>query len=203
MDQNFEKYESLIEMIDSTPKVQPPERLTANIMRRLDVTEKASIWTRIKDDLQDLVRGTYKFAWTQKLTVSNPRECSYCFFMTGFFYFVMGIILMSGFRTISGSSSQTDWINLQPFLSLSTAIWLLALGGILILKNRTALKIARLGTLIYIFCTVSNGVLLSTYLHIQFAGIIMTGFIIGGIVMGAMLALAVETVEQVEFRRLA
>ena len=178
MNKDSNEFKNLIQLIESAPKLSPPDRLTQEIMARLDVAEKAGIWTKIKGDLQDLVRGSYTFRWAQKLTVSNLRECSYCFFMTGFFYLVMGVILMAGFRTISGSLSQTDWIQLQPCLSLSTAIWLLALGGILILKNRIALKIARLGTLIYIFCTVSNGVLMSSYLHIPYAGIIMTGFII-------------------------
>lgn len=195
MNQDFNKFKCLIEIMESEPKLQPPEGLSEKIMMRLAVEERHDLWRKSKGAISDFLVGRYHFGWSPKLTVSSPRECSYCFFMTGFFYLVMGIILMVGFKTISSSFSATDWIKLQPYVTLSTAIWLLALGGILIMESRTAFKIARFGTLLYIFCTVSNGVLMSSYLHIPYAGIIMTGFIVAGIVMGTMLALAVENLE--------
>ena len=107
----------------------------------------------------------------------------------------MGIVLATGFKAISSAMAATDWIALQPHVALGIAAWLLALGMVLIMDGSTAIKIARYGTLIYVFFAVVNGILMRSYLHIPYAGLFIIGFVAASALMGVMLALAVKKVE--------
>ena len=107
----------------------------------------------------------------------------------------MGIMLITGFKAISYAMATTDWIALQPHVALGTATWLLALGMVLMMDGSTAIKIARYGTLIYVFSAVVNGILMRPYLHVPYAGLFISGFVATSALMGFMLALAVKKVE--------
>lgn len=189
MDQDFNEFKQLIELMESAPQLEPPERLSQDVMARLAVGEKQGSELKLKDAIYAFWSGRLKFA------VSSPRECSYCFFVTGFFYFVMGLILIAGFKATSAAPSVMNWISLQPYFILGMAAWMIILGGILITDNGTGLKIVRIGTFIYIFSTVFNGIQISPYLHVPYAGIFLTGFIIAGITIGSILAFAVQILQ--------
>jgi len=127
--------------------------------------------------------------------VSNTRECSFCFFITGFFYLIMGIVLMAGFKAIGFSMAAMEWIKLQPHLTIGAAIWLFTLGVVLMLDGSAVIKMVRYGTLFYIFFTVFNGILMRPYLHVPYAGVFIIGFVATSAFMGVMLALAVQKME--------
>jgi hypothetical protein len=88
-----------------------------------------------------------------------------------------------------------EWIKLQPHLTIGAAIWLLALGLVLMLDGSAGIKAVRYGTLIYVFFTVLNGILIQTHLHVPYAGVFIVGFVATSALMGVMLAHAVKKVE--------
>jgi len=194
MNEDMSEFKDLIRIMETTPKVQPPDGFTEGVMVRLATEQTDGVWMRIHSMIDPIVAGVGN-GWIQQMTVSTPRECSLCFFMTGFFYLIMGIILTIGFRTIGSGMALADWIALQPYLAIGSAIWLMTLGVILIMDGRVANKLVQYGTLLYIFFTVFNGVLMRPYLHIPYAGVFITGFIAASAVMGTMLALAVRKME--------
>jgi hypothetical protein len=102
---------------------------------------------------------------------------------------------MAGFKAIGPSMSTMEWIRLQPYLTIGVAIWLLALGMVLTMDGSTALKIAKYGTLFYIFFTVFNGILMWDYLHLPYAGVPLLGFEAMSVLMGVMLAFVVQKME--------
>jgi len=118
MNDNFEAYKDLVELMRAAPKAQAPEGFTGKVMTTLPAC--------------------------------NPQECAFYFFITGFFYLIMGLVLMSGFK-ISSNMTAVDWIRLQPQVTLGIAIWLFALGAVLMADGRSIVRLARLGTLFYIF----------------------------------------------------
>ena len=103
--------------MEATPKAPVPDNFTQNVMERIT--------------LLNLSEKGVESRWAKILSVSNPRECSFCFFITGFFYLIMGIILMAGFKAIGSGVLAAEWIKLQPQLTIGAAIWLLALGMLL------------------------------------------------------------------------
>jgi len=102
---------------------------------------------------------------------------------------------MAGFEAIGSSMAAMDWIRLQPHLTIGAAIWLFALGVVLMLDGSAGIKAARYGTLFYVFFAVANGILMRPYLHVPYADVFIIGFVATSALMGVMLALAVKKVE--------
>ena len=63
------------------------------------------------------------------------------------------------------------------------------------LDGSVGIKAARYGTLIYVFFAVVNGILMRSYMHVPFAGVLIIGFVATSAIMGVMLAQAVKKVE--------
>jgi hypothetical protein len=189
----MDKHQDLIDLIKSMPPIEPPDHLTPRVMGRLAAEQ--GIWIRAKHALLNPSWAGMQSRWAQIPPASNTKECSFYFFVTGFFYLIMGIVLMTGFKTIGPSMAAMEWITLQPHLTIAAATWLLALGMVLMMDGSTAIKIARYGTLFYIFFTVFNGILMRPYLHVPYAGVFIIGFVATNALMGVMLALAVKKVE--------
>jgi hypothetical protein len=194
MNEDLNEFKDLIKMMEATPKAPVPDHFTQNVMGRLPELDQG-VWARAKHALFNPSWAGVPSRWAQLLTVTNTRECSFCFFVTGFFYLIMGIVLMAGFKTIGSSMAAMEWITLQPHLTIGAATWLLALGMVLMMDGSTAIKIARYGTLFYIFFTVLNGILMRSYLHVPYANVFIIGFVATSALMGVMLALAVKKVE--------
>ncbi|MFH1975707.1 MAG: hypothetical protein ABIJ52_09100 [Pseudomonadota bacterium] len=174
-------YKDIINLMEATPKAPVPDNFTQKVMGRLALFNPSEAGVQSR--------------WAQILSVSNPRECSFCFFITGFFYLIMGIVLMAGFKAIGSGISAVEWIKLQPHLTIGAAMWLLSLGMLLIMDGRIAIKIAQYGTLLYIFFTVVNGILMRPYLRVPHADVFIIGFVATGALMGVMLSFAVQKME--------
>jgi hypothetical protein len=190
----MDNHHDIIDLIKSTPSIQPPDNFTPMVMARLPELDQG-IWAKATHALFNPSGTGVRSRWAQIMPISNTRECSFCFFITGFFYLIMGIVLMAGFKAIGSSMAAMEWITLQPHLTIGAAAWLLALGMVLMMDGSTAIKIARYGTLFYIFFTVLNGILMRSYLHVPYANVFIIGFVATSALMGVMLALAVKKVE--------
>ena len=194
MNEEFGQYKSLIKLMEATPKANVSDGFKERVMGRLSALDQG-VWAKVKHSLFNPSWAGSQSRWAQILSVSNPRECSFCFFITGYFYLIMGIVLIAGFKAIGSSMAAMDWIKLQPHLTFGAAIWLLALGMVLMIDGSTAIKIAKYGTLSYIFFTVFNGVLMRPYLHVPYADVFIIGFVATSALIGVMLALAVQKME--------
>jgi hypothetical protein len=190
----MDQHQDIINLIKSTPAVQPPDDFVPRVMARLPVLDH-NFWAKTKHLLFNLSGAGVQSRWAQILPVSNTRECSFCFFITGFFYLIMGIVLMAGFKAIGSSLAAMEWIILQPYITIGAAIWLFALGVVLMLDGDGGIKAARYGTMFYVFFTVFNGILMRPYLHVPYAGVFTIGFVATSALIGVMLALAVKKVE--------
>lgn len=194
MREDFSKYESLIKLMEATPKANVSEGFTEKVMGRLPELDQG-VRVKVKHYLLNPSWADIQSRWAQILSVSDKREGYFCFFITGYFYLIMGIVLMVGFKAIGPSMSSMEWIKLQPHLTIGAAIWLLALGMVLMMDGSTAIKIAKYGTLFYIFFTVFNSVLMRPYLHVPYAGVFIIGFVATSALIGVMLAIAVKKME--------
>jgi hypothetical protein len=189
----MDKNQDIIDIIKSAPAIQPTASFTDNVMQRLP--------DRYPDIL--LAAGSYIYQLYNKALEPDGdrasgltrRECSFYFFITGFFYLIIGIIMTLGLQGISSGMVAMEWIKLQPHLAIGSALWLLALGGLLMMDGNAGIKAARYGALLYIFFAVVNGILMRIYLHIPFAGVLIIGFVATSALMGVMLAQAVKKVE--------
>ena len=189
----MDNHQDIIDRIKATPAIQLPESFTDNVMRRLP------------DRYPDILLAAASYIYQLYNLALEPdgdraigltrRECSFYFFITGFFYLIIGAILTIGLQGISSGMAAMEWIQLQPHLTIGAAIWLLALGVVLMMDGSAGIKAARYGTLIYVFFAVVNGILMRNYLQIPFAGVLIIGFVSASAFMGVMLAQAVKKIE--------
>jgi hypothetical protein len=191
MNDKMSEYEDLIHIIEATPKVPVPDHLTERVMSRLPELDQ-SVWAKLKHSLSNPSWGGIQYRWEQMPNVSNTRGCSFYFFITGFFYLIIGIIAIIGFKEISSRMAVAEWIGLQPYIALGMGIWLFALGIVLMIDGSVSIKAARYGTLFFIFFTVFNGILTQSCLHVPYAGVFVIGLVATSALMGVILALAVQ-----------
>ena len=188
----MEKFADIIEKIKKQKTMDPPESFAADVMLRLPDQYPGVLFA-----VTSFVQKLYQYALApddDKKGGLTRRECSFYFFITGFFYLIIGIILMMGLSGISSGMGAMEWIKLQPHLTIGVAIWLLALGVVLMLNVSVGIKVARYGTLVYVFFALENGILMRSYLHFPFAGVIIIGFVATSAIMGFMLADAVKQI---------
>jgi hypothetical protein len=191
------EHEDLIKRMEAEPKVPPPDGFTERVMGLLPDLNQG-FWEKVKHSFINHSWAGNQSRWAQMLSVSNRRDCSFCFFITGYFYLIMGIVMMAGFKSIGPSLAAMEWITLQPHLTIGAAAWLLALGMVLMMDGSIAIKIARYGTWLYIFFTVFNGTLMTHYLHVPYAGLFIIVFMVTStlmVVMGVMFAFAIQKIE--------
>ncbi|MCX5808078.1 MAG: hypothetical protein NTX36_01685 [Proteobacteria bacterium] len=189
----MEKFADIIEKIKNQKIIDPPESFADHVMRQLPDQYPGILFAAAS-----FVHHLYNHALALDGDGSNgltSRECSFYFFITGFFYMIIGIILMMGLQGIGSSMAAMEWIGLQPHLTIGAAIWLLALGVLLMLNGSVGIKAARYGTMFYVFFAVVNGILMRQYLHVPFAGVFIIGFVATSAFMGVMLSRAVKKVE--------
>jgi hypothetical protein len=193
-EEKLARFRDLTEIMEKAPRQASPEGFTARVMARLP-EQDAGLLFKLKRALTAQAGEGFNFGWAWEIGAVSKTECSFYFFITGFFYLIIGIVAMMGLKEISSAMAAMDWIGLQPHLALGTAIWLFALGVVLMLDGSAGIKAARYGTLFYIFSAVVNGILMRPYLHIPYAGIFIIGLVVTSALMGVMLALAVKKME--------
>ena len=189
----MDNHQDIIERIKSTPVMQPSASFTDHVMRRLP-NRYPGILLKVGAFVNQLYSSALAVDGDREGGLTR-RECSFYFFITGFFYLIIGIVLIIGFQGISTGMVATEWIKLQPHLTIGAAIWLLALGFVLMMDGSVGIKAARYGTLIYVFFAVVNGILMRSYVNVPFAGVLIIGFVAASAFMGVMLAQAVKKVE--------
>ena len=179
--------------MEATPKVPPPSGFTESVMGRLPEYD-VGLLLKLKSVLNIQVGNGFHFGWDRKSGDVSKKECSFYFFITGYFYMIIGILAMMGVKEISSGMAAMGWIGLQPHFALGTAIWLFVLGAVLMLDGSAVINAARYGTLFYIFSSVVNVILMRPYLHIPYADVFIIGLVATSVIMGFMLALAVQKI---------
>ena len=188
----MDEYTDLTDIMKETPAVQPPPDFTQRVMGRIPDL-KPGIWFGVRQVLLQPRESSFNLRRTLKGSGSvTNKECSFYFLMTGFFYLIMGIILMIGLKGTMSEMAVAQWIRLQPQIALITALWLIILGIALIMDGNFAVKAAKLGTLFYIGFAILNGLAIQVVLRASYAGIFILSFVGASVLMGILLAVAIQ-----------
>jgi hypothetical protein len=90
----------------------------------------------------------------------SPDEKAVYFFLVACAHLTLAIVLLTGLKNIDGDRHMPQLLRLQPWLSLSLAVWL-GFWGFLLKKNmKSVIKGSKFAALIYIEIVVINGALL-------------------------------------------
>ena len=186
-EKKWESFRDLTGIMENIPPKQPPEGFTMKIMARLP-EEKATFWQLL---LRQLF-GNSAFATKLNIGFRNPvtkTECSFYFLLTGFFYLVLGLILMLG---LPGGLHHPEWLTIQPLIGLLLAAELITLGIAVYTNGESSVRFVRIGVVFYAILIILNGLVGTLYIRIPIAIFFAAIFSITGLGITILLRLAVD-----------
>lgn len=188
MNDNFNKYEDLIKIIQAVPQATPPADITPRVMGQLPEQR-----LRLLSLLKKVGLGFYLNESSENSI--SKAACSFYYFITAFFYLIIGTVSVTYMKKVSTEFSTISWIGLQPYFAIGTALWLFVLGLVLMINGRSAINAAKYGTMLYIFFAVANSILIRSYLHIPYGTIFVIGLAASSAFMGIMLVQAIQQMD--------
>jgi hypothetical protein len=146
-------------MMQAEPVIETPAGLDERVMAR--VRAQRTSWWRVVGRVL-LQPRTVSFDPLRALrSPISGQECSFYFIMVGVFYAILSIVLMMGFGELGTTLAAPGWVRWQPQIALITAGCMVAIGLYLLKDGKTALRMARIGALVYLGFALLNGIIVS------------------------------------------
>jgi hypothetical protein len=121
----------------------------------------------------------------------TKTECAFYFLLTGFFYFILGLIMIIGLP-LPVVMQNNDWLAFQPLFGLLLGAELTAIGIVLCRKGDSAVRFVRRGTLLYAALIILNFGIGTLYIQPASAIFFVAVFSMTGLVLAVLLALAID-----------
>ena len=183
-DKNGKEFSDLIEIIETTPPKQAPDYFTSGVMARLsESAEMLRAFTFSKILPLSHVMGFEKHV--------TKTECAFYFLLTGFFYFILGLIMMIGLP-LPAIMPTNSWLSFQPVFGLLLATELTILGIGIYKKGESSIRFVRIGTVLYAALIILNCWIGSFYIQPTTALFFIAVFSMTGLVLAILLGLAIE-----------
>ena len=179
---DFSPFSDLTEVMEKTPPKKVPDNFTSKIMSGISEERPVkSVWG-------PLSVMSFRFGFRNVVT---KTECSFYFMITGYFYFILGLIMMIGVP-LPVASKTNGWLSVQPAFALLLAAALLVIGTLIYKKGDSALGIVRTGMVLFACLILLNGWLGTFFVEHQTFFLGMIFFSLSGLLPVLLLSLAVE-----------
>jgi|APFre7841882793_1041355.scaffolds.fasta_scaffold11173_2 hypothetical protein len=159
LDSRWKELDGIARMMREEPAPEPPTGLGESIMSRVRA-HRSSPWKVISEALLKPREVSFHPLKALRSPVSG-KECSFYFIMVGVFYAILGVILMVGLHRLGASLVTPGWVRWQPQIALVTAGCMVAIGLYLLKDGKVALRMARVGALVYLGFSLLNGIFVS------------------------------------------
>ncbi len=181
---NWDQFHDLIPIMENTPPKQVPVNFTSKLMERLPA-EKETVQSF---SLKRLFPSYLNFGFQNAVT---KTECAFYFFLTGFFYFILGFIMAIGLP-LPAIIHDNRWLSFQPLFGLLLAVELTAIGFLFYKKGDSAVHLVRIGTLLYAALIILNFGISALYIQTVTVVLFVAFFSLTGLVLAAFLRIAIE-----------
>jgi hypothetical protein len=182
----WKELDRIAAMARLSPQIAPPADLDAKVMARIDAL-RPTVWIRVREFLLQPVDTRVDFGKAFSGSVSGS-ECSFYFIMAGFYFLIVGLILMFGLGKFGGEWLTVGWVRMQPHIVLATAVWLVVLGIFILKDGEVAARVARIGTVAYIGLLILDAVAIHITAGFSVALVFLFSFIGTGVLTGLFLA---------------
>ena len=184
-----EELAALIAQMRAEPAANPGPDFSLQVMARIsnvqtEMTEAVAATRQLRQRAASLMRYL-----TETPTVA---DIALCFLLAGFFYFLIGIILFIGLQTLQPLPSSAGWLLLQPQVAMLTAGVLGTIGLLLLLDGTVAMRLAQIGTSVFIAFSVFNGMWISITNAAAFTPIGLLCFTAAPVMLGLFLAASLQ-----------
>ncbi len=181
---NWQQFHDLTEIMENTPPKQVPDNFTSKLMAKLlegkEIVQSLSFKTLFPTFLN--------FGFRNALT---KTDCAFYYFLTGFFYFIMGLIMMIGFP-LPSIMQNNSWLSFQPFFGILIAAELTIIGIYLYKKGESAVRIVRIGTLLYAVMIILDLGIGTLYIKTMTAVFFISVFSLTGLALALLLKMAID-----------
>jgi hypothetical protein len=179
-------FETILTLAGSAANVAPPPDFARKVMHRLSETGSGA------PSLSDRLKMSFGYLTRPASLV----EVATCYFLTGFFYLVLGICFHLGLKSLAVAPSAAGWLYYQPLIAVLTAMGFTTVGFLLLKKNRLAFRIANLATICYILFSIINGIQVQAIPASPLSSIGGLCFSAGSIMIGSFLAVTVNNFQR-------
>ncbi len=193
--ESMKKFEDIIHLAQDAKAVSPPNDFTEKVMQNLPAGPHAP-WSKLR---RLFLLPFKKHIFRGWIEVETDAECAFCFLMAGFFYFIMGIVLALGLKTMSGHVHVSGWVMIQPQIAFASAIVFISLGIFLSKKSMLAIKMAYSWTIIYIGFSVFNSIGIQMAPGNPFTATGMMCLTAGAVLLGVFLTVIVHKYKEMLF----
>jgi hypothetical protein len=156
---HWRKFDAIARMMREEPASEPPAGLGERVMAHIRA-HQPSLWKVVGEALLRPREVSFHPLNALRFPVSG-QECSFYFIMVGVFYAILGVILMVGLQRLGASLVAPGWVRWQPQIALVTAGCMAAIGLYLLKDGKLALRMARVGALVYLGFALLNGIFAS------------------------------------------
>ncbi len=155
----MENDKHIIDLISKMPTVQTPDDFTPRVMEAVRQTRKGvfgSMWHFLSTPRRLELETTHSYP-----AGKGSMDLVWHFLIAGFMYAIIGTFLLIGFSGIKYMTTLSEWISLQPYLWLASALSFLACGIVLHRGLNRGMTLVRFYVAFHIVLTVINGILIS------------------------------------------
>ena len=166
-------------MMETLPKLSPPDDLIPQIMARLSKEDKPGFsWL-----LKKTIERTAEISWGRfSRDCTEGQKSSFYFFLAGFFFFFIGAILFNSAFYVGHISKVMVSILLQATLNILAAISLVAPGLMLAANMKSATFWAKRAIMVYGILILITTLLIHATMKTFSGGLIAIAFMIMGII---------------------
>lgn len=183
-DKDWKQFHDLTEIMENTAQKQVPDDFTSKLMERLPAEQEIVQSFSFKG----LFPSYFNFGFQNTLT---KTDCAFYYFLTGFFYFIMGLIMMIGFP-LPAIMQNNSWLSFQPFFGIMLAAELTIIGIFLYQKGESAIRIVRIGTLLYAALIILDLGIGALYIKTMTAVFFIAVFSLTGLALALLLKMAID-----------
>ena len=181
-------FESVLNLVNSSATIAPPPDFTPKVMRRLS---ELDIDPRRSSD-RNFLNDRLQTAIGNLTSPATAIEMATCFFLSGFFYLVLGISLFIGLKSLGANPQATGWIYYQPHLAMLIAMSFSTVGFLFLKNSRRSFRIANLTTIVCILFSIFNCVQVQLISSSFFSLSAVLSFSVGTLFVGIFLAVTVN-----------
>ena len=186
MNDDFSKYESLINLMEATPKAPAPDHFTERVMGRLS-EPKPTLWRLLK--LAMLGAGEITASGFRREYSAENQPCFY-FLMAGLFFFIIGTILLS---SLFYSPMIMVSLLAHAILIFMAAFSLVAAGLVMAARVPDASHWAKRALMVYGVLIIANAFLIQANSKMALGEVFALTFGATGLLMGMVLMRALKS----------
>jgi len=182
-DKNIEQFRDLTQIMENASHKTLPDVFTTKVMEKIaGQKEKSPSFS-----LRRLFPTSLNVGFQNAIT---KTECAFYFLLTAFFYFILGLIMLMELP-MPAVLNNNGWLSFQPLFGMLLALELTAIGIILYKKGDTAIRYARIGTLLYAALILLNFWIGAIHIQIPAAILFVAIFSITGLGIAFFLGMAI------------